>query len=185
VKTLLLVLRVVALVVVLFVAHAVAGSLAGFGAERAGDRPATALESPRSASADGIDLFLTLLLVCLLETLVLAWPILRSRWSGLRLMSSVFVIMFGVMTLQAQLEAAYFGVLPVRMLLQVLAMGALIAWQSADVRVFYGGSACGGGMEDFGLFTIPTLAPFQALRGLLWVALLGWWIAWMFDRPKA
>jgi len=49
--------------------------------------------------------------------------------------------------------------------------GYFVAWRSPEVRAFYGGSAEDAGLAGFGLLAIPTLAPFQFLRGLLWAGL--------------
>lgn len=49
--------------------------------------------------------------------------------------------------------------------------GHFVAWQSTEVRTFYGGSATGGGLANVGMIAIPSLGPLQFLRGLLWAAL--------------
>jgi len=48
-------------------------------------------------------------IVCLVDTLVLALVILRSNWSGWKLMLATSVSYYGVQTVMAQIETAYFG----------------------------------------------------------------------------
>ncbi len=48
-------------------------------------------------------------MVCLVDTLVLTLVILRSNWSGWRLMLAAAVTYYGVQTFMAQIESAYFG----------------------------------------------------------------------------
>ena len=69
-----------------------------------------------------------LLVVCFLDTIVLTYIILRSRWAGWKLMAAVFIVFYGVMTFMSQIESAVFvttfpeGVLP-----KLFLMGILIA----------------------------------------------------------
>lgn len=49
--------------------------------------------------------------------------------------------------------------------------GYFVAWQSAEVRAYYGASEGQAGLAGFGLVAIPALGPFQFLRGLLWAGL--------------
>ena len=55
---------------------------------------------------------MALLAVCFLDTLILAYIILRSRWAGWRLIATVFFVFYGVMTFIAQIESAVFHFLP-------------------------------------------------------------------------
>ena len=48
------------------------------------------------------------LLMALLQTIVLAYVILRSRWSGWTLAATVFLVMYGIMTFQTGIEAVVF-----------------------------------------------------------------------------
>jgi hypothetical protein len=67
-----------------------------------------------------------LLAVCFLDTIVLAYIILRSRWAGWRLIATVFYIFFGVMTFMSQIEMAVFHILPPGVLPRLYLMGVLI-----------------------------------------------------------
>jgi len=110
-----LVFRVAALTIIQVVCFAIAGSLAG---------PAPAASQPPEAAGATL---LPLLLVCLLNTLVLALIIQRSRWHGWRLALTMALIFYGVMTFMSQIESAVFLTrLPAGMLPRLFLMGALI-----------------------------------------------------------
>jgi hypothetical protein len=49
--------------------------------------------------------------------------------------------------------------------------GYFVAWQSPEVRAYYGASEGDAGIAGIGLFAIPSLGPFQFLRGLLWAGI--------------
>jgi hypothetical protein len=72
-------------------------------------------------------MLLALLAVCFLDTLVLAYIILRSRWAGWRLIATVFFVFYGVMTLISQIESAIFHILPSGVLPRLFLMGVIIA----------------------------------------------------------
>src|SRR5512136_440120 len=50
-----------------------------------------------------------LFLVSTINALVLAYPIMRSRWHGLKLIGAVFLIEFGVETVMTEIETLYFN----------------------------------------------------------------------------
>ncbi len=70
---------------------------------------------------------LALLAVCFLDTIVLAYIILRSRWAGWRLIATVFFVFYGVMTFIAQIESLIFHILPPGVLPLLFLMGVLVA----------------------------------------------------------
>lgn len=70
--------------------------------------------------------FMALLTVCFLDTIVLAYIILRSRWAGWRLIATIFFVFFGVMTFMSQIESLVFHILPSGMLQGLILMGVLI-----------------------------------------------------------
>jgi hypothetical protein len=75
---------------------------AGEGAADPGAGPAAAQEAMR--------LLGLVLLVCLLQTAALAYPTVRSRWRGWRLVVTVFVLFFGTVTFMSQIESlVYLG----------------------------------------------------------------------------
>jgi hypothetical protein len=109
-----IVLRVFALTIVLFVCYAVAGGVVAQG---------DPTPQPEQAGAA-----LSLLAVCFLNTVVLTYVILRTRWAGWQLMATVFVVFYGVTTVMSQIESAVFITrLPPGMLPRLFLMGALIA----------------------------------------------------------
>ncbi len=113
--TLALALRVIVLTIVMLICFAAAASVVM--------QPDTA-QTPEQASAAAQ----ALAVVCLLNTLVLTYVILRSRWRGWRLMTTIFVVIYGVTTVMTQIESAVFvTTLPPGMLPRLFLMGALIA----------------------------------------------------------
>jgi hypothetical protein len=107
-------LRVAALAIVLFVCIAVASGVVGL----VNTQPA----EPDSSAA------LKLVVVCVLETTMIANLILRSGWTGWRLVGAVFVVFYGVTTFMPQIESAVFLTrLPPGTVPRLFLMGALIA----------------------------------------------------------
>lgn len=90
-------LKIVALTIVMFILNAVGDAL--FSAQSV----AAEMSSEESANSA-----LGLLIVCLIDTLILTYFILRSRLSGLRLMVVVALVFYGVKTFTSMLEAWYF-----------------------------------------------------------------------------
>ncbi|NOZ26805.1 MAG: hypothetical protein GXP39_01980 [Chloroflexi bacterium] len=73
-----------------------------------------------------------LLVVCALHTAILSYLILRSRWTGWRLVATIFVIYYGVMTFLSQIETVVFlkylvSIIPAEMIPRLFAQGILIA----------------------------------------------------------
>jgi hypothetical protein len=109
------VLRVIALTIILFICFGVAAGIVGL----AGNS-----QTSGQAGAGA----LPLLVVCFLETAVLTYLILRSRWTGWRLIAAVFFVFYGVTTFMPQIESAVFLTrLPPGFLPRLFLMGALIA----------------------------------------------------------
>lgn len=116
-------LKVIALIIIMFFSFSVAGSVSGLQAEPAEEAGA---------------LLLPLLIVCFLNTAALTYPIVRSRWSGLRLMAVVFVVFCGVTTILSQIEAAYFmpNIIPAGEIPKLFLIGAIIALIFSPLAVF-------------------------------------------------
>ena len=109
------VLRVIALTIILFICFGVAAGLVG-------------LVGNSQTSGQGGAGTLPLLVVGFLETAVMTYLILRSRWTGWRLAAAVFFVFYGVTTFMPQIESAVFLTrLPPGMLPRLFLMGALIA----------------------------------------------------------
>lgn len=168
-----LLLRIVALTVLLFVCYAVAGGIVGLE-----DRS----RSPEQAAAAAA----TLLVVCLLHTVVLTHVILRSRWAGWRLMAVVFVVYYGAATFMSQIESAVFIThLPAGVLPRLFVMGALVAAPFAVLAVLILGkrTADGAGVEANMRLVMPAgawaakLAVIAAAYLVLYFT-FGYFIAW-------
>ena len=111
-----LILKILALTLILVVCFAVGSSVAGL--EPANQDLAEPSDSP----------LLALAAVCLLNTLVLAYIILRSNWGGWKLIATVFAVFYGVTTVMGQIESAIFvTTLPPGTLPRLFLMGAIIA----------------------------------------------------------
>ena len=108
-------LRVIALTIILAVCVAVAGGVVGLPGNSQQPEPAGAA-------------VLLLLAVCFLQVVVVTHLILRSRWSGWRLVATIFVVFYGVMTFMPQIESAVFlNRLPPGTLPRLFLMGVLVA----------------------------------------------------------
>jgi hypothetical protein len=182
---------------------------------------------PAEASAT----LLPLLGVSLINTAVLTYVILRSRWAGWKLVVSLFFVFFGVSTVMPHIDTAYFITrLPPGMLSRLFLAGAImaavfiplavlilgkaksrpsaspeasrlnmpvgvwiaklsliviayliiyftfgyfIAWRSATLRAYYGGTDEGSFVAHLTslLRDTPLLFLLQAVRALLWAAI--------------
>ncbi len=117
------VLRAIALTIILFICFSVAAGVVGLAgnSQTSGQTGAGALP---------------LLAVCFLETTILTYLILRSRWTGWRLTAAVFFVFYGVTTFMSQIESAVFLTrLPPGILPRLFLMGALIAAPFSMVAV--------------------------------------------------
>ena len=81
-----------------------------------------------------------LLLVSLLQAAVISYPILRSRWTGLRLVGAIFAVFYGVTTVMVAIEAVYLpDELPPHLARQLLFNGAITAAILSPVAVLIHG----------------------------------------------
>jgi hypothetical protein len=109
-------LKIVALTIIMFICFAIAAGVVGMESDPAQTQAAQA----RAA--------LLLLFVCFMNSLVLSYLILRSRWHGVKLMAKIFFVFYGVMTVMAQIESAVFITkLPSGTLPKLFVMGILVA----------------------------------------------------------
>jgi hypothetical protein len=187
--------------------------------------------SEQSVPAQADATLAALLAVSFLNTAVLAYVILRSRWAGWKLILVIFFVVYGVVTVMPQIETAFFvtrlppGMLPRLFLagaiiaalfspLAVLILGKrrsdrmsdesrprlqmpagewvgklvliafayviiyftfgyFIAWKSAAVRDYYGGSDPGSLFAQMSTVVrdTPWLLPLQVVRAILWAAI--------------
>jgi hypothetical protein len=187
--------------------------------------------SPQPAPAEAGTTLLALFVVSLVNAAVLSYVILRSRWTGWKLVVAIFFVFYGVGTLMPQIETAFFITsLPPGMLTRLFLAGAImsavfsplavlilgkarnradgttgiswprmsgrawvtkllliivlyvviyftfgyfIAWRSAAVRAYYGGSDPGSFIAQITsvLRDQPSLFVLQVVRALLWTAI--------------
>ncbi len=115
--------RLIALTIVLFFCFALASAAVG-------------LSGRAQPTADAGAAAATLLAVCLLDATVVSYLILRSRWTGWRLIGVVAFVCYGVMTFMGQIESAVFIThLPAGTLPRLFLMGVLIAVPFAALAV--------------------------------------------------
>ena len=74
----------------------------------------------------------TLLFVCALNSIVLSYPIVRSRWTGWRLSLAIFFVFYGVMTFLSQIETVVFlkylvDIVPTEIIPRLFMQGIIIA----------------------------------------------------------
>lgn len=90
------------------------------------------------APQDGISSGTALLIVSFLTSMALAYPVLRARWFGLKLMAAILLVMFGVETFMTQIETLFFNgalKLPMDVLTALVAAGFLRALIFAPLAV--------------------------------------------------
>ena len=109
-------IRVVTLAVLYLVCFAVvSGALLATAAE----------QTPPAGSNNPL---IALCIVSLITTAVFAYVILRSRWTGWKLILAVFFVFYGVTTVMSQIETAFFVThLPPGMIPRLFLSGAIIA----------------------------------------------------------
>jgi len=83
-------------------------------------------------------------LMCLLDVIVISYPIIRSSWTGCRLVATIFFVFYGVMTFLTQIETVVFlqyfkDVVPVEETPKLFLNGAIIAAIFAPLAVWIHG----------------------------------------------
>jgi hypothetical protein len=113
-------LKIILLTIILFFCYTVAVNVSGVSAP-----PADAEPPPVDAAA----VLPALLVASLLEAAVLAYLILRSRWTGWKLVGAVFLAFYGSNTVVTQIESLVYlpHQLPPGAISQFLVMGAILA----------------------------------------------------------
>ncbi len=129
-----LVLKVIILTFLLFVCSSIAAVVVGL--------------SDSAQAVDATDAMVALLMVSALETIVLSYVIIRSRWTGWRLVVTVFVVFFGVKTLLSQIETVVFlnylvDIVPAEIIPKLFMMGAIIAALFSPLAVLIHGKMKG------------------------------------------
>ncbi len=168
-------LKAVMLVLAMAVSFTVAGAILG---------PSGASQTPEDASQQAM----ALLTVSLVNALVLAYPIARSRWHGLKLIGAAFLLEFGAETLMTQIETLFFGSafnIPADVMRAIILSGALRALIFSPLAVLILGK-----MRKPGEQAGPNTRLTMAWQGWVWrLALLpviylclyflfGYFVAW-------
>lgn len=141
------------------------------------------------------------LTIMLLQVVALAFPIVRSRWSGWRLAATIFVVYFGTVTFMSQIESLVYlgGKLPEGFVSGLFAMGLFIAAVFAPVAVVTLGKWKASPSPGEDSSSRPDLAPDLApdlgrwawrvaAAGVVFLALyylFGYYVAWKNPELRA
>jgi hypothetical protein len=138
------------------------------------------------------NMFFALLAVSILNTLVVAYVVLRSRLTGWKLALSLFVILFGVGTFMAQIETAVFVTgLPPGLLSRIVLSGFFMALTFSPLAVLVLGR--GKSKQDSGDTPLQPLPVSQWIIRLTLIALcyvviyftFGYFLAWKNPAVRA
>ncbi|HEY8187613.1 MAG TPA: hypothetical protein VIF64_16190 [Pyrinomonadaceae bacterium] len=134
-----------------------------------------------------------LLVVSCLNTVVLAYVVLRSNWAGWKLVAAVFVLMFGITTVMPQIETAYFITrLPPGILPRIILAGAIVAAIFSPLAVLILGKRKHRGPNSIDHpslnLSVPEWTWKVALISILYVIIyftFGYFIAWQNAAVRA
>lgn len=151
----------------------------------------TAPQQP--APQEGGATLLTLLVVCLINTTVWTYVILRSRWTGWKLILTVFFVFYGVGTVMPQIETAYFiRGLPPGMLPRLFLAGMIIAGVFASLAVLIFGKSKSQAEETSGhsrmKMSVGAWVAKLSLIAIVYIILyftFGYFIAWRNPAVRA
>jgi hypothetical protein len=121
-QKLILFIKVFGLTIVLLICYFLAAVISGLFS--------TLIKSGIQVSSDGLGVSLLLVfLIFLFPTIVLTFTILSSRTSGWKLILAIFLVIYGVNTIFAQIETVIFvpEILPEGMILKLFIMGLVMA----------------------------------------------------------
>jgi len=122
----------------------------------------------------------------------LSYPILRSRWHGLKLIGAVFLVQFGVETFLTQIESLYFNrilqITPSEMIGLVLS-GAVRALIFAPLAVWFLGRMKGTAKPEEKIPVLPVSAWIWHFAGLtvlypIIYFLFGYYVAWQWEETR-
>lgn len=91
-------LRLFGICIAMIISFVVAAGIANPGA-------ASSSQSAEETAQSGM----ALLVVSIVNALLLAYPISRSRWHGLKLVGTILLVFFGIQTFMSQIETMFFG----------------------------------------------------------------------------
>ncbi len=135
-----------------------------------------------------------LLIFCVINALVLSVLILRSHWSGLRLIGAVFLLQWGIQTFMTQIETVFFNSalqVSTAELLRIIASGALCALIFAPLAVLFLGKLKRGTEVDTSPVPLP-LTVFDWLKRFALLAVIyvcvyfifGYFVAWQWSETR-
>lgn len=145
------------------------------------------------SSSEAVTTLLALLIVSLVHGAVWTYVIRRSRWSGWKLILTVFFVLYGVGTLMPQIETAYFVTrLPPGMLPRLFLAGLIVAAIFAPLAVLILGKARSqaNGSSDYSRLNMPVGAWIMRLTliVILYVVIyftFGYFVAWRNEAVVA
>ena len=129
---------------------------------------------------------LALLAVSLINAAVWTYVVLRSRWSGWKLIATVFFVFYGVSTLMPQIETAYFVTgLPPGMLPRLFIAGLIMAAVFSPLAVLILGKARSQANQSHPLSaSIPKLLLIAIAYVVIYFT-FGYFIAWKSEAVRA
>lgn len=144
--------------------------------------------TPEEASSAGIALFL----VSAINALVLSYPILRSRWHGLKLIGVLFAVQFGVETFLTQIESLYFNralQISASDMIGLVSAGAIRALIFAPLAVWFLGRMKASGKPEERMPAIQVSAWLWRFAGLtvlypIVYFLFGYYVAWQWEETR-
>ena len=178
-------LKVIVLTLIMFLCYAGASAVPGT------FRPSPTATPP---PVETQDMLWTLLLIFFMQTAVLAYVILRSRWSGWKLVGAVFLAFYGLSTVTTQIESIIFlqRQLPEGMILWLFVLGAVAAALFSPLAVLILGKArrC---PTSPGAHTRPAMPPWEWVWKLVAIAIayeilyfsFGYFVAWQNPAVRA
>lgn len=149
----------------------------------------TTTEQPTPADASAT--LLALLAVSFVHAAVWTYIIRRSRWSGWKLVMTVFLVLYGVDTLMPQIETAYFVTrLPPGMLPRLFIAGLIVAAIFAPLAVLILGKA--KSQADAGSDSRLNMPTTEWIAKLFVIAMLyvfiyftfGYFVAWKSEAVR-
>lgn len=116
--TIMLGLKIIVLTFLLFVSYSIASMAVGL------------TDTAQTADLEGA--IVALLIVCALQTIVLSYLIIRSRWTSWQLVLTIFFVFYGVMTFLSQIETVVFlrylvDIVPAEIIPKLFMHGAIVA----------------------------------------------------------
>ena len=129
---------------------------------------------------------LALLAVSLINAAVWTYVVLRSRWSGWKLIATVFFVFYGVSTLMPQIETAYFVTgLPPGMLPRLFIAGLIMAAVFSPLAVLILGKARSQTNQSHPLSASILKLLLIAIAYVVMYFTFGYFIAWKSEAVRA